>query len=104
MGALVPRDIDRHFGAGGAASSRRFIEFTLPYRVLGDEEADSDRVFSYGASSMHLLWVHRITGATRGAIHGFITVLLKLATVRVHSVSWQWRETTFFSHVHHPFG
>ena len=87
MGALVPRDIDKHFGAGGAPSSRRFIEFTLPYRVLGDEEADSDRVFSYGASSMHLLWVHRITGTTGGAIHGFITVLPKIATVRVHYVS-----------------
>ena len=84
MGALVPRDIDKHFGAGGAPSPRRFIEFTLPYRVLGDEEADSDRVFSYGASSMHLLWVHRITGTTVGAIHGFITVLPKIATVRVH--------------------
>ena len=61
MGALVPRDIGKHFGAGGAPSSHQFMEFALPYRVLGDEEADSDRVFSYGASSMHLLWVHRIT-------------------------------------------
>ena len=87
MGALVPRDIDKHFGAGGAPSSRRFMEFTLPYRVLGDEEADSDRVFSYGASSMHLLWVHRITGTTGGAIHGFIAVLLKIDAVGVHSVS-----------------
>ena len=88
MGALVPRDIDKHFGAGGAPSSRRFIEFTLPYRVLGDEEADSDRVFSYGASSMHLLWVHRITGTTGEAIHGFIAGLLKIAAVGVHSVSF----------------
>ena len=27
---------------------------------------------------MHLLWVHRITGTTGGAIHGFIAVLLKI--------------------------